>query len=137
LLPVMHPIELWEQSGRTVSMEDVLFRVEGRGGTFALGATGEEAATITVSAEVESYRDLPVTVYQIQLKYRDEPRPRFGVLRGREFLMMDAYSFDASKEAMQRSYGTLCDAYRRIFQRFGVDATPVEAVAGAIGGDLN
>jgi prolyl-tRNA synthetase len=137
LLPVMQPIELWEQSGRTATMEDVLFRVEGRGGEFALGATGEEAATLTVSGEVDSYRDLPVTVYQVQLKYRDEPRPRFGVSRGREFLMMDAYSFDASKDRMISSYEALCEAYRRIFTRLGLDATPVEAVAGAIGGDVN
>src|SRR2546423_5501974 len=137
LLPVMQPIELWEQSGRTATMEDVLFRVEGRGGEFALGATGEEAATLTVAGEVDSYRALPLIVYQVQLKYRDEPRARFGVVRGREFLMMDAYSFDASKAEMIASYDALCEAYRRIFTRLGLEATPVEAVAGAIGGDVN
>ena len=105
LLPALHPIELWEESGRaTLFGSDSLpaLVVDGRGGTFVLGPTHEEVVTVTVGAEVDSYRQLPVTVYQIQVKFRDEARPRFGLLRTRELIMADAYSFDVDKEAMQR-----------------------------------
>ncbi len=140
LLPALHPVELWEQSGRAALFgSDVLpaLTVEGRGGTFVLGPTHEEVVTVTVGAEVESYRQLPVTVYQIQVKFRDEARPRFGLLRTRELIMADAYSFDADKTAMQASYRTVYDAYLRIFERLSLDASPVEAESGAIGGDVN
>jgi prolyl-tRNA synthetase len=90
LMPILHPEELWAQTGRLSSMGDVLFRLEGKGGRFILGPTHEEVVTATVAAEVDSYRDLPLNVYQIQFKYRDEARPRFGLLRGREFIMKDA-----------------------------------------------
>ena len=140
LLPALHPIELWEQSGRAALFgSDALpaMTVEARGGTFVLGPTHEEVVTVTVGAEVDSYRQLPVTVYQLQVKFRDEARPRFGLLRTRELVMADAYSFDVDKVAMQRSYQVVFDAYLRIFQRLGLDATPVEAESGAIGGDVN
>jgi len=140
LLPALHPIELWEQSGRAALFgSDALpaMIVDARGGTFVLGPTHEEVVTVTVGAEVDSYRQLPLTVYQIQVKFRDEARPRFGLLRTRELIMADAYSFDADKEAMQVSYRTVFDAYLRIFERLGLDVTPVEAESGAIGGDVN
>jgi len=137
LMPVLQPVELWQQTGRLASMEDILFRVDGHGGKFVLGPTHEEVATSLVAAEVGSWRDLPLNLYQVQLKYRDEARPRFGLLRTREFVMKDAYSFDASKAAMQESYQLMFDAYCRIFERCGLDYTPVEADSGAIGGDVN
>jgi prolyl-tRNA synthetase len=137
LLPALHPVELWEQTGRSAAMDDILMRVEGKGGSFVLGPTHEEVITATVAAEADSYRDLPLNLYQVQTKFRDEPRPRFGLLRTREFIMKDAYSFDVSKEAMAESYRLMYDAYCRIFERCGLSYTPVEAHAGAIGGDVN
>jgi len=106
LLPALHPRELWEQSGRAELFgSDALpaMTLEARGGSFVLGPTHEEVVTVTVGAEVESYRQLPLTVYQIQVKFRDEARPRFGLLRTRELIMCDAYSFDVDKAAMQAS----------------------------------
>ena len=127
LLPALHPIELWEQSGRAALFgSDALpaMTVDARGGTFVLGPTHEEVVTVTVGAEVDSYRQLPLTVYQIQVKFRDEARPRFGLLRTRELIMADAYSFDVDKEAMQASYRTVFDAYLRIFGRLGLGGDP-------------
>jgi len=137
LMPILQPEELWAQTGRLTTMDDILFRLEGKGGRFVLAPTHEELVTATVAGEVDSYRDLPRNVYQIQFKYRDENRPRFGLLRGREFIMKDAYSFDASQEGMRTSYQAMYDAYCRIFDRLGLTYTPVEADAGAIGGDVN
>ena len=137
LMPILQPEELWAQTGRLTTMDDILFRLEGKGGKFVLAPTHEELVTATVAGEVDSYRDLPRNVYQIQFKYRDEARPRFGLLRGREFIMKDAYSFDASQEGMRASYRLMYDAYCRIFDRLGLTYTPVEADAGAIGGDVN
>ena len=137
LLPILQPEELWAQTGRLTTMDDILFKLEGKGGRFVLAPTHEELVTATVAGEVDSYRDLPRNVYQIQFKYRDEARPRFGLLRGREFIMKDAYSFDASQDGMRASYKTMYDAYCRIFDRLGLRYTPVEADAGAIGGDVN
>jgi prolyl-tRNA synthetase len=140
LLPALHPIDLWEQSGRAALFgSDALpaMTVDARGGTFVLGPTHEEVATVTVGAEIDSYRQLPVTIYQVQVKFRDEARPRFGLLRTRELIMCDAYSFDADKEAMQRSYQVVFDAYLRIFACLGLDVAPVVAESGAIGGDVN
>ncbi len=140
LLPALQPIELWEQSGRAALFgSDALpaMTVDARGGTFVLGPTHEEVVTATVGAEIDSYRQLPLTVYQIQVKFRDEARPRFGLLRTRELIMADAYSFDVDKEAMQASYRIVFDAYLRIFDRLGLDVAPVEAASGAIGGDVN
>ena len=140
LLPALHPLELWEQSGRAAMFGTDLLPamvVEGRGGKFVLGPTHEEVVTVTVGAEVDSYRQLPLTLYQIQVKFRDEARPRFGLLRTRELIMADAYSFDVDKEAMQRSYDAVFEAYLRIFGRLDLDVFPVEARSGAIGGDVN
>ena len=140
LLPALHPRELWEQSGRAELFgSDALpaMTVEGRGGSFVLGPTHEEVVTVTVGAEVDSYRQLPLTVYQIQVKFRDEARPRFGLLRTRELIMCDGYSFDVDKDAMQATYKVVYDAYLRIFARMGLDVSPVEAESGAIGGDVN
>jgi prolyl-tRNA synthetase len=140
LLPALHPIELWEESGRAALFgSDLLpaMTVEARGGTFVLGPTHEEVVTVTVGAEVDSYRQLPVTVYQIQVKFRDEARPRFGLLRTRELIMADAYSFDADAAGMRTSYQAVFDAYLRIFERLSLEVVPVEASSGAIGGDVN
>lgn len=140
LLPVLNPIELWEQSGRAALIENDTFpamMTEPRGGTFVLGPTHEEVVTVTVGAEVDSYRQLPLCVYQVQVKFRDEARPRYGLLRTRELIMADAYSFDVNKEAMQSSYRSVFDAYLRIFDRLELPVTPVEAESGAIGGDVN
>ncbi|HVM05819.1 MAG TPA: proline--tRNA ligase [Acidimicrobiales bacterium] len=137
LMPIIQPSELWAQTGRLHTMQDILFTLEGKGGDFVLAPTHEELVTATVAAEVDSYRDLPLNVYQIQFKYRDEARPRFGLLRGREFIMKDAYSFDASQDGMRASYQLMYDAYCRVFDRLGLTYTPVEADAGAIGGDVN
>ena len=133
LLPALHPIELWEESGRAAMFgSDALpaMTVEARGGTFVLGPTHEEVVTVTVGAEVDSYRQLPVTVYQIQVKFRDEARPRFGLMRTRELIMADAYSFDVDKEAMQGSYRAVFDAYLRIFERLGLEGDPGRGTVG-------
>ncbi len=113
------------------------FQTECRGANFVLGPTHEEVVTATVSADVDSYRDLPMTVFQIQTKFRGEARPRYGLLRGREFLMKDAYSFDVDAEGMRASYQAQYDAYCSVFDACGLPFTPVEAEAGAIGGDVN
>ena len=137
LLPAVQPLELWEETNRSTTMDDVLMRLEVRGGKFVLGPTHEEAVIATVSHDLASYRDLPATVYQIQTKFRDEARPRYGLLRTREFIMADAYSFDVSKETMRASYDKMFEAYCRAFDRIGVEYHPVEADAGRIGGDVN
>ena len=140
LMPVMSPLELWEESGRASRFgTDALpaMQVEGRGGRFVLGPTHEEVVTHTVGAEVDSYRQLPVTVYQVQTKFRDEARPRFGLLRGREFLMCDAYSFDVDEAGLQASYDAAVKGYAAIFEAVSLEAVPVEAESGAIGGDVN
>jgi prolyl-tRNA synthetase len=137
LMPILQPLDLWQQTGRDATMADVLLTTEGKGGTYVLGPTAEEVVTATAAVDIESYRDLPVNLYQIQTKFRDEARPRFGLLRCREFVMKDAYSFDASKDAMAGSYRLMYDAYCRVFERLGLAYVPVEAESGAIGGDVN
>ncbi|MCE7927463.1 MAG: proline--tRNA ligase [Dehalococcoidia bacterium] len=134
-LPALHPIELWEQSGRAEAMGQTLFRLADRKERgFALGPTHEEAVSFLASRSIQSYRDLPVTLYQIQTKFRDEARPRGGLIRLREFIMKDAYSFDAGWEALDESYQLAFEAYVRIFARAGVPVIPVAADSGAIGG---
>ena len=134
-LPALHPIELWEQSGRAEMMGQTLFQVTDRKERgFALGPTHEEVISFMAGRVIQSYRDLPVTLYQIQTKFRDEPRPRGGLIRLREFTMKDAYSFDAGWEALDGSYRLAFDAYTRIFARAGVPVIPVAADSGAIGG---
>lgn len=137
LLPIIQPSELWEQSGRWADYGDEMFRLKDRQGRqFCLGPTHEEIITALVRSEVRSYRQLPLRMYQIQNKYRDEMRPRFGLMRGREFIMKDMYSFDRDNEALDESYWAAYHAYERIFKRCGVEAHPVEADSGAIGGDV-
>jgi prolyl-tRNA synthetase len=134
-LPALQPIELWEESGRAETMGATLFRLEDRRERmFALGPTHEEAVSVLASRNIQSYRDLPVTLYQIQTKFRDEQRPRGGLIRLREFTMKDAYSFDPDWESLDESYAKAFDAYVRIFERAGVPVIPVEADSGAIGG---
>lgn len=137
LLPALHPREVWRASGRDTSMDEVLMRVRARGGEYVLGPTHEEVVTLLVDEQVSSYRDLPRSVFQIQTKFRDEARPRFGLLRTREFIMKDAYSFDPDADSMRVTYQGFYEAYCRIFDRCGLPYTPVEALAGAIGGDVN
>ncbi len=137
-LPIIQPLELWEQSGRDALYGPLMFRLHDRKETgFCLAPTAEEVITATVRGEYSSYRDLPVNLYQIQWKYRDELRPRFGLLRGREFLMKDAYSFDADVEGLRESYRLMYDAYHRVFDRCGLTFRPVQAQSGEIGGDVN
>jgi len=137
-LPILQPLELWERSGRNATYGPELFRLEDRKETgFCLSPTAEEVITSTVAGEYSSYRDLPVNLYQINWKYRDELRPRFGLLRGREFLMKDAYSFDADIDGLKASYKAMYEAYHRVFERCGLSFRPVEAQAGEIGGDVN
>jgi prolyl-tRNA synthetase len=137
-LPITQPLELWERSGREAAYGPELFRLKDRKDTgFCLSPTAEEVVTSLVAQEYGSYRDLPVNLYQINWKYRDELRPRFGLIRGREFLMKDAYSFDADLGAMQQSYDAMFDAYSRIFTRCGFVFRAVEADSGEIGGDTS
>ena len=135
LMPTFLPAEYFKESGRWDVYGPTLLRIEDRkGGEYHLAPTHEEIVTDLVRREVKSYRQLPLNLYQIQLKYRDEPRPRAGLLRCREFIMKDAYSFDVSEEAAERSYAHMRDTYHRIFQRLGLEYRVVEADSGAIGG---
>jgi len=136
LMPALQPVELWKESGRYATFGELLMQLTvGGNQTMALGPTHEEVITDIVRALVRSYRQLPVTLYQIQTKFRDEPRPRFGILRTREFLMKDAYSFDADVEQLNTSYDAMYEAYCRIFDRCGIPYVVVEAESGPIGGD--
>ncbi|WP_298210509.1 proline--tRNA ligase [Ferrimicrobium sp.] len=137
LLPALQPVDIWRATGRIDKMADVLFRVDGKSGSFVLGPTHEEAVIEAMSPDIESYRDLPKLVYQVQTKFRDEPRARFGLMRTREFIMADGYSFDIDRETMRQSYQRFYEAYLAIFARLGLQAEPVEADAGSIGGDVN
>jgi len=135
LMPALQPREIWDQSGRYSVMGDVMFRLRDRQGRdMVLGPTHEEAITDLVSREIKSYRQLPRTFYQIQTKFRDEIRPRFGLMRAREFVMKDAYSFDTSLSEADKSYQAMYDAYCRIFERCGLRTKIVEADTGAMGG---
>ncbi|MEA1868441.1 MAG: proline--tRNA ligase [Thermodesulfobacteriota bacterium] len=135
LLPIVQPSELWQESGRWERYGKELLRFEDRHGrTSCLGPTHEEVITDIVRKEIRSYRDLPLNLYQIQTKFRDEIRPRFGLMRSREFLMKDAYSFDVDDEALEKTYQVMYKAYCRIFERCGLDFRPVEADTGSIGG---
>ncbi|MBI4343499.1 MAG: proline--tRNA ligase [Candidatus Omnitrophica bacterium] len=137
LLPALQPVELWKATGRYEVLGDVLIRFKDRTGKeVALGPTHEEVVT-SLLKEVQSHKQLPVTVYQIQTKFRDEPRPRFGVIRSKEFLMKDAYSFDTDLEGLNRSYQAMYEAYQRIFARCGVQVLACEADSGIMGGDVS
>jgi prolyl-tRNA synthetase len=138
LMPALQPPEIWRQSGRYEAASEVLFKVEDRQGReWLLGPTHEEVITTLVAGEINSYRQLPRNFYQIQVKFRDEIRPRFGLMRAKEFIMKDAYSFDATDELAQASYHRMYDAYTRIFKRCGLDAFPVEADTGVMGGKFS
>ncbi len=137
VMPVMQPAEIWQESGRWDDYGPELMRMTDRHGReFALGPTHEELITTLVKGEVRSYRDLPLSLYQIQVKFRDEVRPRFGLLRGREFLMKDAYSFHSSQESLQEHYDAMAAAYARICERLGLEFRAVDADSGQIGGKV-
>ena len=134
-MPALHPLELWEESGRKDAFGQSLFTLDDRRERpLVIAPTHEEVFTLMVKANVHSYRDLPQLLYQIQTKFRDEARPRGGLLRVREFDMKDAYSFDANEEGLARSYDAMVQAYKNIFSRCGLPAVQVEADSGAIGG---
>ena len=134
-MPALQPMELWEQSGRAAAFGDNMFSLEDRRGRLmALAPTHEEVVTNIVKGNVQSYRDLPVILYQMQTKFRDEPRPRAGLVRVREFTMKDAYSFDAGDEGLDASYQAMAQAYRNVFRRCSIPVVMAEADSGAIGG---
>src|SRR6476620_9485816 len=136
VMPVVQPAELWQETGRFSKMGPELLRVKDRHQRdFVIQPTSEEVITDIARQELRSYRQLPKNFYHIQTKFRDERRPRFGVMRGREFTMKDAYSFDRDVEAAGRSYRLMFDAYRAIFDRMGLRYRAVAADSGAIGGD--
>ena len=138
LLPITQPLELWAKTGRDATYGPLMFQLQDRKEAgFCLSPTAEEAITTLVAGEYSSYRDLPVNLYQINWKYRDELRPRFGLLRAREFLMKDAYSFHADADDLRRTYQDMYEAYHRVFTRCGLTFRAVEAQAGEIGGDVN
>jgi prolyl-tRNA synthetase len=137
LLPTMHPAAVWQQSGRWSTMGEIMFRLtDRRDNDLALGITHEEIFA-TVAAELSSYKELPQIWYQIQLKFRDEARPKSGLLRVREFAMKDSYSFDLDWDGLDRAFEAHHRAYQRIFERFGLAAVPVEASSGAMGGNTS
>jgi len=138
LMPMVQPADLWEESGRLEDYGPELLRLSDRHNrSFVLGPTHEEVITKLVSNEINSYKQLPLNLFQIQTKFRDEIRPRFGVMRGREFLMKDAYSFHLGEECLNKTYNKMFDAYCRIFDRLGLDYRPVIADTGSIGGEAS
>jgi prolyl-tRNA synthetase len=138
LMPALQPPDIWQKSGRYESAKDVLFKVTDRAKKeWVLGPTHEEVMTTLIAGEINSYRQMPKNFYQIQTKFRDEIRPRFGLMRAKEFIMKDAYSFDATDEAAQTSYHKMYDAYARIFQRCGLKTIAVEADTGVMGGKFS
>ena len=138
VLPIIQPAELWQESGRWEVYGEEMFRLQDRHQRqFCLGPTHEEIITALVRSEVTSYKQLPLLLYQIQNKYRDERRPRFGLLRGREFIMKDLYSFDRDQEGLNESYRKMYQAYSNVFRRCGLDCRPVQADSGAIGGNYS
>lgn len=135
LMPVVQPAELWQETGRWDKMGDELLRFKDRHERdFVIQPTSEEVVTDIARTEIRSYKQMPVNFYQIQTKFRDERRPRFGIMRGREFTMKDAYSFDRDTEGLKVSYQKMVEAYTRIFTRFGLEFRAVAADNGAIGG---
>ena len=135
LMPALQPPEIWQQSGRYETAKDVLYKVKDRASKeWLLGPTHEEVITTLAAGEISSYRQMPKNFYQVQTKFRDEIRPRFGLMRAKEFIMKDAYSFDVNDDGAMASYRKMYDAYARIFARCGLMALPVEADTGVIGG---
>ena len=138
LMPALQPPEIWQQSGRYTTASNVLFKLKDSGGReWLLSPTAEEVITTLAASEINSYRQLPKNFYQVSVKFRDEIRPRFGLMRAKEFIMKDAYSFDASDEGAMASYQKMYGAYTRIFARCGLQAFPVEADTGVIGGNYS
>ncbi len=138
LMPFVLPAELWKESGRWDKYGKELLRFNDRADRdFCIGPTHEEIITDIVRREIRSYKQLPINLYQIQTKFRDEIRPRFGVMRAREFIMKDAYSFDANEEGAEKSYRSMYEAYNRIFERCELDFRAVAADSGNIGGDFS
>jgi prolyl-tRNA synthetase len=138
LMPALQPPDIWQRSGRYETAQEVLFKVRDRAKKeWVLGPTHEEVITTLVAGEINSYRQMPKNFYQIQTKFRDEIRPRFGLMRAKEFIMKDAYSFDATDQAAQESYRKMYEAYARIFQRCGLNAIAVEADTGVMGGKFS
>jgi prolyl-tRNA synthetase len=137
-MPVIQPAELWQETDRFTTNGPELLRIQDRHGRdFVVQPTSEEVATDVMRQDIKSYKQLPKNIYQIQTKFRDERRPRFGLMRGREFIMKDAYSFDRDEASAKVSYQNMAAAYRKIFDRFGLSYRAVAADSGAIGGDLN
>src|SRR6266576_2860667 len=137
-MPTLQPPEIWQQTGRYEIMKDVLFKARDRAKKeWVLGPTHEEVITTLVASEINSYRQMPKNFYQIQTKFRDEIRPRFGLMRAKEFIMKDAYSFDATDEGAQASYQKMYEAYARIFARCGLKTLAVEADTGVMGGKFS
>ncbi|HRU38400.1 MAG TPA: proline--tRNA ligase, partial [Candidatus Goldiibacteriota bacterium] len=135
LLPILSPAELWKETGRWSLYGREMMRLKDRNDAeYGLGPTHEEVITDLVRRQVTSYKQLPVNLYQIQIKFRDEIRPRFGIMRAREFMMKDAYSFDRNEEEAQKSYRKMFETYNKICRRIGFKFRPVEADSGAIGG---
>ena len=138
LMPAVQPAELWQESGRWEQYGPELLRLKDRHDRdFVIGPTHEEVITDIARRELKSYRQLPVNFYQIQMKFRDEIRPRFGVMRGREFLMKDAYSFHADEASLAEGYAAMKTAYTRMFERMGLNFRAVRADTGAIGGNAS
>ena len=138
LLPALQPLELWEKTGRDKTIGEVMIRFKDRRGrNICLGPTHEEVITDLVRQHVSSYKQLPLILYQIQTKFRDEIRPRFGLVRACEFIMKDAYSFDADEAGLKKNYEIMHEAYKRIFKRCGLDCLSVEADSGVMGGKVS
>jgi prolyl-tRNA synthetase len=138
LMPALQPTDIWHQSGRYETMAEALYKVRDRSKKeWVLSPTAEEVITTLAAGEISSYRQMPKNFYQVQVKFRDEIRPRFGLMRAKEFIMKDAYSFDASDEGAMASYRKMYDAYKRIFDRCGLQNFPVEADTGVIGGNYS
>ena len=137
-MPVIQPAELWQETGRFEKMGPELLRIKDRHDRdFIVQPTSEEVVTDVMRQDIKSYKQLPKNLYQIQTKFRDERRPRFGLMRGREFIMKDAYSFDRDEASAKVSYQNMAAAYRKIFDRFGLSYRAVAADSGAIGSDLS
>ncbi len=138
LLPALQPLEIWQRTGRDKDLGEVMFKFDDRRGRhLALGPTHEEIITDLVKNNISSYRQLPLVLYQIQSKFRDELRPRFGLIRACEFIMKDAYSFDADTDGLDKNYQAMYDAYKRIFKRCGLDCLITEADPGVMGGKVS
>ncbi|MDD3274344.1 MAG: proline--tRNA ligase [Candidatus Omnitrophica bacterium] len=138
LLPALHPLELWQRTGRDKDLGEVMYKLEDRRGRkLALGPTHEEVITDLVKNNISSYRQLPLVLYQIQTKFRDEMRPRFGLIRCCEFIMKDAYSFDQDEEGLDKNYRLMHEAYRKIFARCGLKTLITEADSGVMGGKVS